>query len=40
VEHKVRQFEVDEDGDGFMFYQERKAGTSDIDPDFHPGVSL
>lgn len=38
AEHKVRQFEVDADGDGFMFYQERKAGTSDIDPNLHPEI--
>jgi len=38
VEHKVRQLEIDEDEDGFMFYQERKAGTSDIDPNLHPEI--
>jgi len=36
AEQKVRQFEQDEDKDGFMFYQEQQAGTSDKDPNSRP----
>ncbi len=34
----VRQMELDEDGDGYMFYQEQEAGTSDQDKNDHPGA--
>jgi tetratricopeptide (TPR) repeat protein len=37
AEQKVRQFEQDEDQDGFMFYQEQQAGTSDKDAEARPG---
>lgn len=36
AEQKVRQFETDEDGDGFMFYEEQQAGTSDKDAADNP----
>ncbi|MAF12122.1 hypothetical protein CMK11_16885 [Candidatus Poribacteria bacterium] len=36
AEQKVRQFETDEDGDGFLFYEEQQAGTSDKDPASNP----
>lgn len=36
AEQKVRQFEQDEDKDGFPFYQEQQAGTSDKDPNSRP----
>ena len=32
----VRQLEQDQDEDGFMFYREQEAGTSDRDPDDNP----
>jgi hypothetical protein len=32
----VRQFELDQDEDGFMFYREQEAGTSDQDPNDKP----
>ena len=38
AEQIVRQFEIDQDGDGYMFYLEQEAGTSDRDPNDHPGV--
>lgn len=38
AEQKVRQFEQDEDKDGFKFYQEQQAGTSDKDPNSRPGA--
>jgi tetratricopeptide (TPR) repeat protein len=38
AEQKVRQMEQDEDGDGYLFYQEQEAGTSDKDPNAHPGT--
>lgn len=37
AEQKVRQFEYDEDGDGYRFYQEQEAGTSDKDANAYPG---
>ena len=36
ADQMVRQFEQDQDGDGFMFYQEQEDGTSDRDPDDNP----
>jgi len=36
AKQKIRQMEMDEDGDGFMFYQEQAANTSDQDPNQHP----
>ena len=38
AEQIVRQFEIDQDGDGYKFYFEQEAGTSDRDPNDHPGV--
>ena len=38
VEEIVRQFEIDEDGDGYKFYIEQEAGTSDRDPNDYPNV--
>ncbi|GIX06729.1 MAG: hypothetical protein KatS3mg115_1132 [Candidatus Poribacteria bacterium] len=38
AEQKVRQFEQDADGDGYPFYQEQQAGTSDKDPNSYPGA--
>ena len=37
AEQIVRQFEMDQDGDGYKFYIEQETGTSDQDPDDHPG---
>lgn len=36
AELKVRQYEYDEDQDGFPYYKELTAGTSDTDPNQHP----
>jgi tetratricopeptide (TPR) repeat protein len=36
AELKVRQYEYDEDQDGFPFYKELMEGTSDTDPNSHP----
>ena len=36
AEQIVRQFELDEDGDGYMSYIEQDAGTSDQDPNNQP----
>ncbi len=33
---KVRQYEYDEDQDGFPYYKEAIAGTSDTDANVHP----
>ena len=33
---KVRQYEYDEDQDGFPYYKEAIAGTSDTDANAHP----
>ena len=33
----LRQYELDQDEDGYMFYVEQEAGTSDQDPKSHPG---
>ena len=32
----IRQFELDQDEDGFKFYLEQEAGTSDQDPNDKP----
>lgn len=34
----IRQFELDQDQDGFMFYEEQEEGTSDQDPNSYPGA--
>jgi len=39
AEQKVRQFETDEDGDGFLFYEEQQAGTSDKDATDNPDAA-
>ncbi len=36
AEQIVRQYELDQDGDGFEFYVEQEAGTSDKDPNDNP----
>lgn len=36
AELKVRQYEYDEDQDGFPYYKEIQAGTSDTDANAHP----
>ncbi len=36
AEQIVRQYELDQDEDGYMFYEEQEAGTSDQDPNSHP----
>lgn len=36
AELKVRQYEYDEDQDGYPYYKEVAAGTSDTDPGTHP----
>ena len=38
AEQIVRQYELDQDGDGFKFYVEQKAGTSDKDSNDNPDV--
>ncbi len=38
AEQIVRQYELDQDGDGFEFYVEQEAGTSDKDPNDNPDV--
>ncbi len=37
ADQKVRQYEYDQDGDGYPFYKEQEAGTSDEDPNVYPG---
>ena len=39
AEQIVRQFELDQDQDGYLFYQEQEEGTSDQDADSYPGSS-
>ncbi len=34
----LRQFELDQDQDGFKFYEEQEEGTSDQDPNSYPGA--
>ena len=36
AEQIVRQYDLDQDGDGFKFYVEQEAGTSDKDPNDNP----
>ncbi len=36
AEQIVRQYELDQDGDGFLFYVEQEAGTSDKDANDNP----
>ena len=38
AEQIVRQYELDQDEDGYLFYQEQEAGTSDQDANSHPGM--
>jgi tetratricopeptide (TPR) repeat protein len=38
AEQKVRQMEYDGDGDGYPFYKEQEAGTSDEDANSYPGA--
>ncbi len=37
AEQMVRQFELDQDADGYQFYKEQEAGTSDQDASSFPG---
>ena len=38
AEQIVRQYELDQDEDGYKFYEEQEAGTSDQDASSHPGM--
>ena len=38
AEQIVRQYELDQDDDGYKFYEEQEAGTSDQDASSHPGM--
>lgn len=38
AEQIVRQYELDQDQDGYKFYVEQESGTSDQDPNSHPGT--
>ena len=38
AEQIVRQYELDQDEDGYKFYEEQEAGTSDQDANSHPGM--
>ncbi len=38
AEQIVRQYELDQDQDGYLFYQEQEEGTSDQDANSHPGI--
>ena len=38
AEQIVRQFELDQDKDGYLFYQEQEEGTSDQDATSYPGM--
>ena len=38
AEQIVRQYELDQDADGYKFYEEQEFGTSDQDPNSHPGT--
>lgn len=40
AEQKVRQYEYDEDKDGFPFWQEQRAGTSDQNPKSRPDMKV
>ena len=37
AEQKIRQYEQDQDGDGYLFYQEQQHGSSDLDKESYPG---
>ena len=36
AEQILRQYELDQDGDGFKFYEEQENGTSDQEPNLEP----
>lgn len=38
AEQIVRQYELDQDEDGYKFYEEQEAGTSDQDAESYPGM--
>ena len=38
AEQIVRQYELDQDEDGYKFYEEQEAGTSDQDANSYPGI--
>jgi len=38
AEQIVRQYELDQDQDGYKFYVEQENGTSDQDPNSYPGA--
>ena len=38
AEQIVRQYELDQDQDGYKFYEEQEEGTSDQDANSHPGM--
>ena len=38
AEQIVRQYELDQDQDGYQFYEEQESGTSDQDPNSHPVI--
>ncbi|MDE0484353.1 MAG: tetratricopeptide repeat protein [Candidatus Poribacteria bacterium] len=38
AEQIIRQYELDQDQDGYLFYQELENGTSDQDPNSQPGA--
>ena len=39
AEQRVRQYELDQDQDGYKFYVEQENGTSDQDPESFPGAA-
>ncbi len=39
AEQRVRQYELDQDQDGYKFYVEQEHGTSDQDPKSYPGAA-
>jgi tetratricopeptide (TPR) repeat protein len=40
AEQIIRQYELDQDSDGYKFYEEQEAGTSDQDANSHPGMGM
>jgi tetratricopeptide (TPR) repeat protein len=40
AEQIIRQYELDQDDDGYKFYEEQEAGTSDQDANSHPGMGM
>ena len=38
AEQILRQYELDQDQDGYKFYEEQEGGTSDQDPNSYPGA--